>query len=138
MYLTIRDIREFMGDESPADNPAQLDLLWSDPQILASMRAAAQAYNTIEPQSERVRPEALPAEDAAFINGVAADLCRKLLNNLRNRDIVYSAGGVQSSMTSARIKHFENMVKEYQTNFLSQGQARKLRINLNAAYGHFS
>jgi hypothetical protein len=30
------------------------------------------------------------------------------------------------------------MLKEYGTAFQAQAQARKLRINLNAAYGHFS
>jgi len=136
--LTIRDIREFMGDESPEDNPAQLDLLWSDAAILASMRACALAYNTIEPQCETVQPEALPDGDAAFINGVAYDLCRKTLNQLRNRDVTYSAGGVTASITKDRIRHFESMMKEYGENFKTQAQARKLRINLNAAYGHYS
>lgn len=138
MALTIQDVRDFVGDEKPEDNPLLMDLMWSDPDILSSMKAAARAYNSIEPQCEVVRAEALPDDDSTFLNGIAADLCRKYLNKLRNRDITYTAGNVQASVTSARIVHFEKMRVEYEEQFKQQAQNRKLRINLAAAYGHFS
>ena len=136
--ITVKLIREYMCDESPEDNPAQMDLIWKDSEILAAMRSVAIAYNAIEPLVEEVTADNLPDLEAWAYSGVAAELCRKRLIKLRNRDIVYEAGNVKASYTANLIKHVEGMYKEYSDDFMKAAQARKLRINLNAAYGHWS
>lgn len=137
-YLTINKIRVYVVDEVPEDNPLTGDLMWSDHDILAAMDATAKAYNRLEPHVEHVHPHMLYDFDDMFQNGVAADLYRRTLARLRRRDIDYSAGEVQASVTKSRIKHFEQLQKEHQENFLTAAQARKLNINLNAAFGHYS
>lgn len=136
-YLTIAKIRVFVVDEVPEDNPLTGDLMWSDNDILASMDACAKTYNRLEPHVEHVHPHMLFDFDDMFTNGVAADLYRRSLARLRRRDIDYSAGEVQASVVKSRIKNFEGLQKEHEEKFLTAAQARKLNININAAFGHF-
>lgn len=137
-YLTIEKIRVFVVDETPEDNPIMGDLMWSDHDILASMDACARAYNRLEPHVEHVHADKLFDFDDMFYNGVAADLYRRTLVKLRRRDIDYQAGDVVASVVKARITNFALQQKEHEEKFMTAAQARKLNININAAFGHYS
>ena len=133
--LTIERVRSFVVDDDPSENPTG-DYEWSDDTIIKSFHSVAKEYNGLEPVVDMVSADCLPDSDE-FLNGVAAELMRRSLILLKRRDISYQAGDVTASVTASKIKHYGDMFKEYHDEFIRLSREKKMRVNLNNAFGHF-
>ena len=132
--ITPEDIRHFLYDRTPADNEIDMDLAWSEPEILQAMRFCAMSYNAIQPYVERVTATTLPQE-MLFIHGTIYHLYLSKWSQLTRSDLDYSAGNMTVDRVKRWIAHLEKGMEVHKTEFETKGKERKLFINLNQAYG---
>jgi len=133
-YVTIDDIRHYVLDRSAEDNLDE-DLEFSDPDVETAMKAAAREYNGIDPFTDCVEPNRLPANTNIFFDGIIAHLyTMKMHQDMRN-DVEYQAGGVASSETQRRITHFRDLVKYHRELFRTTAQKIKANRNIHRGYG---
>lgn len=134
--ITPEDIRHFIYDRAPKDNPIDLDLAWSDPEIVDAMRYCAMSYNSIPPYVERVSPDAFPREqEMIWIHGTIYHLYLSRKAQLIRQDLDYTAGNMTVDRTKRLIEHLDKGIEFYKGQFDELAKQRKLVINLNNAYG---
>lgn len=112
MALQIDDIRYWIKDRTPADNPLKGDLYFPDPEIVQAMRRAAWAFNDIPPYSMEVSPNALPDNTNIFIEASAQILYEGAIHSLGRNALKYAGGNVVVDTDNEILSHLEKRVKE--------------------------
>lgn len=133
--LTIDDVRFYLADRTPADNPLLRDLAYSDKEIQFAMKSAARAFNSIPPIRLMAVWNQLPDDTNIFLNGITACLFRTAVARLSRNDIQYSAGNVTTQVRGLHIQHFSRLVEEYQKTFMEAAEAVKVQHNVSLGYG---
>jgi len=133
-YLTIEDVRLALMDRTPADNPLDMDLSFSDGEIAQAMTRAAREYNSIPPFVRSVTGARLPADDNVLLDATVEQLYIALAAKLRRNDIEYQAGGVSSAVDRARIVHLKDMIAEARARWEPRARERKLAANMAQAF----
>ena len=136
--ITNDDLRAFVLDQSVENNLLDLDLTWSDAEILDAKKRCAMHYNGIDPavDSLRVDPFRMPNE-YAFLVGTAYQMYLSKLQQYQRNDLDYTIGGVQSNLFSKRIAHFKEMLQLMREEFEIKANALKVSQNLNNAWTVF-
>lgn len=137
-YVTADSIRSFIRDRSADDNDLELDLMFTDEEILDAMKSAARAYNSIPPLGvSSANPDRLPDNTNLFYHATAEYLFRTWVTGMRRNDMDYTAGGVAANLVRRRIEHMQNEIKEHRELWEREARDRKNYINLNRAYRAF-
>lgn len=136
--ITNNDLRAFVLDQSVENNLLDLDLTWSDSEILEAKRRCAMHYNSIDPavDSLRVDPFRMPNE-YPFLVGTAYQMYLSKLQQYQRNDLDYTIGGVQSNLFSKRIEHFTKMLSFLREEFEVKANTLKVSQNLNNAWTVF-
>ncbi len=135
MSLKIADVRAFILDRTAEDNSLELDLAFSDEEIIDAFKRTAREYNSVPPYVGGVDPSDLPDDTNIFLDGTAVQLYISRLSKLQRNDVDYTAGGVSVALEKRQIEHMMNMIKFHRERFLEAAKARKITLNLRRAYG---
>jgi hypothetical protein len=131
--IDVQDVREFIWDRTIADNPIDLDLVFSDDEITNAMRWAAMKYNETPPYVDKVNAAYLPY-GMLFLNGVAASLyLSKLLLDSRP-DIEYQSGSMTIDVYKRKLDHLKNFAAVFKTDFETMIRERKVSINVHSYF----
>jgi|AntRauTorcE11898_2_1112593.scaffolds.fasta_scaffold10264_3 hypothetical protein len=134
--LVPEDLRAFMLDNMVENNLLDLDLVWSEQEILNAMRRCAMMYNGSEPLSSSLNIKTLALPNAyVFLVGTAYQLYLSKLMNYQRNDMEYTTGGVKASIFGNRIKHFTGMIQYLREEFKELANSRKTSQNLSNAWG---
>lgn len=137
-YLQIQDVRDYVWDRSLDDNYLELDLTFSDDEILNAMKRAAREFNSIPPYVSKVEPARLPNDTNIFLDATVAQLYISRLNQLSRDDIDYTAGGVSTNLVQKQIEHMRLLGREHQARFKEAAANYKITRNLRDAFGSWS
>ena len=136
-YLTIQEIRMFMLDRSAEDNALDLDLSFSDEEIVSAMKRAAREYNSIPPFVSKVHENRLPNDTNVFLHASAEQLYVSELSRAIRSDMDYTAGNVSVNIEKKRIDHFKDMIKYHRGEWKETATKIKVAANLAKAYRTF-
>lgn len=134
--LVPEDLRHFTLDTQVEHNLLDLDLVWSEEEILNAMRRCAMMYNGIEPISGslNVNPLALPSR-YVFLVGSAYQMYLTTLQKYQRNDMSYTSGDVKADIFGKRIENFTKMVNFLRDEFKEYAKSEKTNRNLSNAYG---
>ena len=126
-------VREHMADVSIEQNLLEMDLTWSEPEIISCMKLAADRFNEMNPQVVTISPSC-NKYPAMFLDGVGYYMLRmKIMGWMRN-DVSFTAGNMETSPHKARIKHLQPVAKDLQESFITQIKEIKVAANAKAAF----
>lgn len=137
-YITVQDIRDFIRDRSADDNDLELDIMFTDEEILQAMKSAARAYNSIPPLSvASVNWQRLPDHNNIFFHATAEYLFRAWVTQMRRNDMDYTAGGAAANLIRRRIEHMSAEIPEHRQLWEVAARDHKNFVNINQAYATF-
>lgn len=136
---SIADVRRFVLDRMVEDNEIDLELFFSDQEIVTARRLAVATYNEFPPYVERIQlsdcnQDCLPAP-IMFLNGIAYQLYMAKLQKLHKEDVDYQAGGMTVNIIKKRIAYITGNLKIFKTEFENLASSRKTHINYMSAFG---
>lgn len=136
---SIADIRRFVLDRMIEDNEIDLELFFSDAEIIAARRLAVANYNELPPYVDKIQlnscnQDCLPAP-VMFLNGIAYQLYLTKLQKLHKEDVEYQAGGMTVNIIKKRIAYITSTIKIFKDEFIGLASARKTHINYSSAFG---
>jgi len=137
-YLQVDDVRNYIWDRNVEDNDLELDLTFSDEEIIEAMKRCAREYASIPPYVGSVSPGHLPNDTNMFLDGTVAQLYISRLNQLSRNDIDYAAGGVQTNLVKKQIEHMRQLAREHMQRFKEPAMQYKITLNLRNAFGRFT
>lgn len=109
-YVTVQTIRDEVQDNSPDDNSIDNDLYFSDEIILTAMKAAARAFNAVQPVGVcYVNYNAMPTNTSIFVDATVANLYKIAVNKLIRNNLKWSTGGTTVTLESDRIEAFSKL-----------------------------
>ena len=135
--IDFEEVRLFVMDRAVEDNVLDLvDNYFSDEEILAAMKRAAQHYNEIPPYVSDVSvvDSKLPYK-IYLLNGVAYYLYLSKIQKLAKEDLSYNAGGLGVVVISKRMKHFQSNLQMFKQEFVQGATAEKTAANYSQAFG---
>ena len=132
--LSTDRVRQFMFDQTLQQNLLEMDLTFSEPQILSAMDFAALDYNEMDPKVHTVSPRSLPFA-LCFLYGVAFYLTQGKIMEWTRNDINYTAGNMTASPEQARIKHYKELMMMFMTEWKTRAKLHKLAINIACVAG---
>jgi hypothetical protein len=138
--ITLSAMRFWIMDRTPADNPLEGDLMFTDEEILQAMAHAAREYNSIPPYIHRVDPRCLDDSTNLFFEATAEMLYKMKLHSLKRNAFEYSGGNVTVDEDNLRIKYLDELVKQLQagpTNWRQTAIALKTKIDTTNYYSTF-
>ncbi len=133
-YVNVEEVRHFVMDRTVEDNDLDLDLSFTDDEIVQAMERAARSFNALPPLVMRVEWNRMPLDTNVFLNATAEHLYRAALGKLRRNDIDYNAGGVATNLAAKRISHFERAIAEYNKLWTEEARAIKISFNVRQAF----
>ena len=133
--LSVDDVRYFILDRTAEDNELDMDLSFSDDDIIHAMRRAAREANDVPPYNVQVSGDCLPGNSNIWLHAVTEQLYIAKLSNLMRNDIDYEAGGVAASVTKGRIAHFKELIKLHRS--IWEDKLRRLKVGNNVRRFHF-
>lgn len=137
-FVTSDMVRTFLYDRTAEDNPLELDLQWSDEELVAAMKLAALRLHGLPPQVWRIRVDCIPEPlENSFLLMTCAQLMLSLMLKLQRGDFDYSAGGMQVDRDKRRIEYLAKWSEALKTEALTEAKQLKIAENLNQAYGHY-
>lgn len=136
-YLSIEEMRMFLLDQKAEDNALDLDLSFSDEEILSAMKRAAREYNSIPPFVSSVDYRRLPNDTNVFLHATAEQIYIAELARAKRNDMDYTAGNVSANLEQKRITHFEGLVKFHREIWTDTATKIKVAANLAKAYRSF-
>lgn len=136
---SIEDVRRFVLDRMIDDNEIDLELFFSDAEIISARRLAVANYNELPPYVDKIQltscnQDCLPAP-VMFLNGIAYQLYLSKLQKLHKEDVEYQAGGMTVNIIKKRIAYITGTIKIFKDEFLGLASARKTYINYSSAFG---
>lgn len=136
-YVTVQMVRDYLLDRSIEDNELEMDLAYTDQEILQAMQRAAREFNVLPPLTLSVDYRQLPTDTNIFLQATAEQIFKSQIHKLRRNDFDYAAGGVASNLVQKRIQHYAEAVREERS--LWQQSARNLKVikNMNMAWGSY-
>lgn len=133
-YLDIDEVRHHILDRTVEDNDLDLDLSFSDEEIIKAMKRAARAFNTLPPQIMSVEWNRMPLDTNVFLDATAEHLYRAAIQKLRRNDIDYNAGGVATNLQAKRIANFERSIAELNKTWTDEAKATKVIYNMSQVW----
>lgn len=134
-YITVDDIRLYILDRSIEDNDMDLDLSFSDEEIMAAMERVAREYNSIPPYVDGASPDRLSKTTNMFFDGILQQLYMAELNRAMRNDIDYVAGNVTTNPEKSRIANLTTLARDHGERFREAVRNRKIFINMSDGYG---
>jgi hypothetical protein len=135
--LTPEDMRAFTLDTLVENNMLDLDLVWSDGEIVDAMDRCRMMWDGIPPIGRSLNaPRALPRA-YPFMLGTAYQMYLTTLQKYMRNDLDYTIGGVQTNTFGKRIAHFKAMLSALREEFRESATAMKESINAENAYRVF-
>ena len=136
---SVEDVRRFVLDRMIDDNEIDLELFFSDAEIITARRLAVANYNELPPYVDKIQltscnQDCLPAP-VMFLNGIAYQLYLSKLQKLHKEDVEYQAGGMTVNIIKKRIAYITGTIKIFKDEFLGLASARKTHINYSSAFG---
>lgn len=131
--IDVEDVRFFLMDRTAEDNPLELDLFFTDPEIQQAFRFAAMKFNEIHPQTFNVDPAALQF-GFGMLQGVIYCLFMMKMAQLSRSDIDYVAGNMTIEINKRRIAYFEKWIPFFKQEFEMTATQHKVKVNLENAY----
>jgi len=136
---SIDDVRRFVLDRMLDDNEIDLELFFTDVEIVTARRLAVAFYNEIPPYVENIsltscNEDCLPAP-IMFLNGIAHQLYLAKLQKLQKEDVDYQAGGMTVNIIKKRIAYITSNIKGFKDEFQNLAVSRKTHINYSSAFG---
>ena len=136
---SIDDVRRFVLDRMLDDNEIDLELFFTDAEIVTARRLAVAFYNEIPPYVENIaltscNEDCLPAP-IMFLNGIAHQLYLAKLQKLQKEDVDYQAGGMTVNIIKKRIAYITSNIKGFKDEFQNLAVSRKTHINYSSAFG---
>jgi hypothetical protein len=136
--ITVEDVRLFIQDDEIEANELEMDLSFSDKQILNAMVRAGREYNSIPPIGVgNVDPKRLPSDTNVFLDATAEQLYKSELANKTRKDVDYETGGVSVNIVAKRIKHLTGLISMHRGNWEPIARVIKLTRNINQGYRTF-
>jgi hypothetical protein len=138
--ITLASMRFWIMDRSPADNPLEGDLMFTDEEIAQAMGHAAREYNSVPPYVHRVDASCLDDSTNIFYEATAECLYKMLLHKLKRNAFEYKGGNVSVDEDNLKIKLLDGLVKDLQTGptaWRATAQALKLKIDTSNYYRTF-
>lgn len=134
-YITLEDVRNFVQDRDLNDNELQLDLTFSDEEIMDAMKRSAREYNSISPFVGNVQADQLCADTNMFLDAIAYQLYLSRHAKLARNDMDYAAGSITTNIVQKQLAHFKELIPMHQTRFERAVKDHKLYIQINSAWG---
>ena len=135
MALTHEATRHFIWDRTLEDNPLELDLEFSDPEIGQARQFAAQMINATPPFSVQVMANQVPTNwEYAFQLATVYHLLLAKLMSLQRKDLDYSAGNMTVDINKRRIEYLDKWVKVFREDAMMRIKELKVTANLESAY----
>ncbi len=136
---SIEDVRRFVLDRMIDDNEIDLELFFSDAEIITARRLAVATYNELPPYVDKIQlnscnQDCLPAP-IMFLNAIAYQLYLSKLQKLHKEDVEYQAGGMTVNIIKKRIAYITGTIKIFKDEFINLATARKTHINYSSAFG---
>lgn len=138
--ITLSAMRFWIMDRTPADNPLEGDLMFTDEEITAAMVHAAREYNSLPPFIHRVDPRCLDDSTNLFFEATAEMLYKMKLHSLKRNAFEYSGGNVKVDADNLQIKFLDELVKDLQTgptSWRNTAMQLKLKIDTTNYYSTF-
>ena len=133
MAITVKSVRFWIADRTPADNPLLGDLEYTDEDIVTAMGHAAREFNSIPPVAYKVDPTRLPDDTNLFYEAIAEILYRQSLHKLMRNHFTYEGGNVKVDESGPRINGFQELLKLV-SGWRQTAQELKHRINTPRFY----
>ena len=143
--IDFEEVRLFLMDRAVEDNALDLvEHYFSDEEILAAMRRAAQHFNELPPYVTEMRVSKTGTEEEPtytlpykiyLLNGVAYYVYLSKLQKLAKEDLAYQAGGMGVDVIGKRMKHFQNNLAMFKEEFVQGASADKTATNYSLAFG---
>lgn len=134
--LTHDLVRHFIWDRTIEDNPLELDLAFSDPEIGYARQFAAMMFNSIPPHTVQIQANNVPVNwEYPFMVGTVYHLFLGKLMALQRKDLDYSAGNMTVDINKRRIEYLTKWAQFFKTEAEAKIKEQKVIANLNAAYG---
>lgn len=135
-YIKPDDVRSYLLDRSMEDNPLQLDIVFSDEEIMDAMRRSARSYNSIPPLGvSSANPSRLPDDTNMFLDAITMHLYISRYAKLSRQDVDYSAGNVVANQVRAQLGHMKEMIQAHKVMFEETAKSIKIHINVSNAWG---
>lgn len=132
--LSPEDLRHFALDHMVENNLLDLDLTWSEEEILQAMDRCRMMWDGIPPiGSSLSAPRTLPRTYPFLIGSLYQMYLAKVQMYMRG-DIDYTIGGVQTNTFAKRIAHFQNLLNMLRNEFQVAASAAKEAQNIDNAY----
>lgn len=129
--LLVEDIRHFIWDRTAEDNPLELDLSFSDPEIGHAWRHTALLYNSLKPRVNTLNGSVIPSTlEYPFMLGVVGHLFLAKARVLAERNIDYSAGNMSVSIDAKRLEYYMKQGAEWLKEAKAELTAYKEGINI--------
>jgi hypothetical protein len=112
-----------------------LDLSFSDEEIMAAMERVAREYNSIPPFVDGARPDCLQKTTNMFFDGIVQQLYMAELNRAMRNDIDYVAGNLSTNPEKNRIANLTVLARDHGERFREAVRNRKIFINMSDGYG---
>lgn len=138
-YVTVELLRDHLGDQvSQAGVRITGDLVWSDPDLVKCMEAAARSYNSLKPFTSNITDATkLDATSDIFLDAAAATALERKVRNLSVERTSFEAGGVKTDPDGAVIDGLNALAARLREKFTMEATARKADQNMRACYGRF-
>jgi len=129
-------IRHFIWDRTLEDNPLEMDLAFSDPEIGHARQFCAMMFNAIPPFTVQTTPDVIPPNwQYSFIIGTVYHLFLAKLMSLQRKDLDYTAGNMTVDINKRRIDYLTKWSQFFKVEAETKIKEQKVLANLNAAYG---
>lgn len=136
-YVTTDLLRDYLGDQVvQAGIRITGDLVWSDPDLIKCLEAAARSYNSIPPNIGRITDATrLDAGVDFFLNAAAAAALERKVLALSAERTAFEAGGIQTDPDGAVIDGMTKLAAALRAKFNQEARAHKADINMRACFG---
>jgi len=132
--MDIADIRFWIFDRTPADNPLEKDLEFTDEEIERAMLHAVRAFNALPPHTVFVSMDNLPKGTNMMFEATAEMLYKMKLHSLGRNHFEYDAGNVKVDDSGPKIAFLQAMIKEVGESWRRDAQALKVGTNIRRFY----
>lgn len=135
--ITITDMRNWVMDRTPADNPLEGDLFFTDEEIVSAMKAAAREFNSVPPYVIFADPNQLDDSTNMMFEATAEFLYKAKRHSLGRNAFTYSGGNVSVDEDNQKLKFFELQIAALM-GWREQAKAFKLKYDTTGYYGRLA
>lgn len=135
--VLVEDIRHMILDRLVEDNMIDLDLTFSDEEILNAYRHAANKYNSIHPRVGNPGGVYTFGSPHVRAMGVIYMLYLSAIQRMSRNVVSYESGGVTVNQDQQQLEYMKQNAAYYREEFETGSVMEKKAANMSQGYGIF-